>query len=70
MELLAPRTPPPAPTAGTSPGLRRPLLAAAVWSLAQAALALRWLLDPDSWPWADGGGLFGTLGPRAGAALV
>jgi hypothetical protein len=33
-------------------------------------LAVHWLTDPASWPWPDGGGVFGVLGPRAGAATV
>jgi hypothetical protein len=52
---------PPAP--GREPGRAvRPLLvAAAAWSTLHLLIALRWLLDPGSWPHFDAEGRFGLL---------
>ena len=44
-----------------TPTVRRLLVAAAAWSLLHAALALRWLLDPGSWPGLDEDDRYGVL---------
>ena len=44
-----------------TPAVRRLLAAAAGWSLLHALLALRWLLDPASWPDLDDDERYGVL---------
>ncbi|WP_146251822.1 hypothetical protein, partial [Modestobacter versicolor] len=56
-----PEAPPRTTAAPPSRTVQRLLLGAAGWSLAQLLIALRWLLDPGSWPGFDDDGRVGLL---------
>ena len=48
-------------TGAPTPVVRRLLVGGALWSLLHALLALRWLLDPGSWPRLDADERYGAL---------
>ena len=61
MTVTHPQSAPARAAGPPTPAVRRLLLAAAAWSLLHVLLALRWLLDPGSWPDLDDDDRYGVL---------
>lgn len=61
MTVTHPHPAPALVTGPRTPSVRRLLVAAAAWSLLHVLLALRWLLDPGSWPGLDDDDRYGLL---------